>query len=174
MRRLPGLLVRLYKWIEGAREMCRYRVAFAIVAFVIAIGIANSQEIQRENTSKVDLGKSEFELNCAVCHGTQGRGDGPYAEILKSPVPDLTTLSQRNGGTFPFQRIYNIIDGSEIIGAHGTRQMPIWGQTYRLKAEENFFTWRAFPWDAEPFVRARILAVTEYVARLQIKQEQPR
>lgn len=59
-----------------------------------------------------------------------------------------------------------------MISAHGTRQMPIWGQAYRFKAEENFFTWRAFPWDAEPFVRARVLAVTEYVARLQIKQEQ--
>jgi mono/diheme cytochrome c family protein len=152
--------------------MRRYWVALAIAIYVGAIGTANSQEMQKENTNKVDLGKNEYELNCAVCHGLQGRGDGPYARILKTPLPDLTMLSQANGGTFPFQRVYDIIDGTEMIAAHGTRQMPIWGQTYRFKAEENFFTWRAFPWDAEPFVRARILAVTEYVARLQIKQEE--
>lgn len=50
------------------------------------------------------------------------------------------------------------------------REMPIWGQTYREKAEENYFNRRAFPWDTEPFVRARILALTEYVARLQVNQ----
>jgi mono/diheme cytochrome c family protein len=148
-----------------------YRVVLGIMTCLTAIGIAHSQEAQTENSKKVDLGKKEFELNCATCHGQQGRGDGPYAEILKTKVPDLTTLSQRNAEIFPFQRVYNIIDGAETVSAHGTRQMPIWGQTYRLKAEENFFIWRAFPWDAEPFVRARILAVTEYVARLQIKHQ---
>ncbi len=152
--------------------MCQYRIALAIVAFVCVVGTANSQETKKDDISKLDLGQNEFEMNCAVCHGLHGRGDGPYTGILKTSVPDITTLSQRNGGTFPFQRVYSSIDGTEMIGAHGTRQMPIWGQTYRLKAEENFFTWRAFPWDAEPFVRARILAVTEYVARLQIKQDQ--
>lgn len=91
--------------------------------------------------------------------------------MLRTPVPDLSTLAQSNGGTFPFQRVYEIIEGTEMISAHGTRQMPIWGQAYRFKAEENYFTWRAFPWDAELFVRARILAVTEYVARLQTKPE---
>ena len=79
-------------------------------------------------------------------------------------------LSQRNGGTFPFQRIYDIIDGTVMISAHGTKQMPIWGQVYTLKSEENYFTWRAFPWDDQPFVRARILALTEYVSRLQLKE----
>jgi mono/diheme cytochrome c family protein len=154
--------------------MRRSRLVLAVVPFVCAIGIANSQETKKDNTSEVDLGKNEFEVNCAVCHGLRGGGDGPYAGMLKTSVPDLTALSQRNGGTFPFQRVYSIIDGADMIDAHGTRQMPIWGQTYRLKAEENFFTWRAFPWDAEPFVRARILAVTEYVARLQIKRDQPK
>jgi mono/diheme cytochrome c family protein len=152
--------------------MCWCRAVFAILIYVSAIGIAYSQETQKDNSKKVDLGKNEFELNCAICHGLQGHGDGPYAGILKGSVPDLTVLSQQNAGIFPFQRVYDIVDGSETIGAHGTRQMPIWGQTYRLKAEENFFTWRAFPWDAEPFVRARILAVTEYVARLQIKNQE--
>ena len=103
-----------------------------------------AQDMLREKT---DLGRHEFETNCAVCHGVEGHGDGPYAGVLNTLVPDLTMLSQRHGGTFPFQRVYDIIDGTDMVRAHGTRQMPIWGQAYVFKAEENYFTWRAFPWD---------------------------
>ena len=34
-------------------------------------------------------GKSLYEANCAVCHGPQGRGDGPGASGLNPPPPDL-------------------------------------------------------------------------------------
>ncbi len=146
------------------------RIILAISVYISATAISASQETQKENVEKVDIGKHEFELNCIICHGLQGRGDGPYAKMLTTQVPDLTTLSQRNGGTFPFQRIYDMIDGATMVSAHGTKQMPIWGQAYTLKAEENYFTWRAFPWDAHPFVRARILALTEYISRLQLKE----
>ena len=78
-----------------------YWVFLAVVASISAVGIAHSQEMQRENTNKVDLGKNEFELNCAVCHGLQGRGDGPYAGLLKTPVPDLTPLQQLQADAAP-------------------------------------------------------------------------
>lgn len=147
-----------------------FQTVLAIIVYISATAISASQEMQKENVEKVDIGKHEFELNCTICHGLQGRGDGPYAKMLTTQVPDLATLSQRNGGTFPFQRIYDIIDGTVMISAHGTKQMPIWGQVYTLKSEENYFTWRAFHWDDQPFVRARILALTEYVSRLQLKE----
>jgi mono/diheme cytochrome c family protein len=140
----------------------------SVIASIGGAGIGNSQEMQKSD--KIDIGKIEFERNCSICHGTYGRGDGPYATTLNIRVPDLTMLSERNSGTFPFQRVYDTIDGTNVIKAHGTREMPIWGQTYKEKAEENYFNRRAFPWDAEPFVRARILALTEYVARLQVNQ----
>ena len=68
-----------------------------------------------------------YQIHCASCHGTGGKGDGPAAEALKHVPPDLTTISRRNGGQFPAFRIGHIIDGQETILAHGTREMPIWG-----------------------------------------------
>lgn len=66
----------------------------------------------------------------------------------------------------PVERVYSIIDGSATVKAHGTRMMPIWGQRYRLEAAEYS---RDLPYDDAAFVRARILALTEYVSRLQAK-----
>ena len=157
-----------WQTVRKEEQMRRYFFILPIITCVTGIGIGNSQEIQKSD--QIDIGKIEFERNCSICHGLYARGDGPYAAILNTRVPDLTMLSERNSGTFPFQRVYDTIDGTNIIKAHGTREMPIWGQTYREKAEENYFNRRAFPWDAEPFVRARILALTEYVARLQVNQ----
>ena len=33
--------------------------------------------------------------------GAAGQGDGVYAELLKRPIPDLSTMARRNGGVFP-------------------------------------------------------------------------
>jgi mono/diheme cytochrome c family protein len=115
---------------------------------------------------RTDLGKREFESNCAACHGMQGRGDGPLAGIIDTRVADLSTLAKRNNGVFPLSQVYEQIDGSKMAKAHGTRDMPIWGQDYKLKAAEYYVD---VPYDVEPYVRARILALAEYVYRLQVK-----
>jgi mono/diheme cytochrome c family protein len=133
------------------------RAAAAAAIFVCAAPIALGQ-------TKVDLGKREYDSRCAVCHGATGRGDGPYASLVTTRVADLSQLARRNGGVFPFVRVYESIDGSAGIAAHGPRDMPIWGAEYRVRAGEHYFE---MPYDPEAFVRARILALTEYVYRLQ-------
>ena len=114
----------------------------------------------------LDIGQREFDSKCAVCHGKTGRGDGPYAGMGQTRVADLTTLAKRNNGVFPFARIYETIDGTQQVKAHGTREMPIWGLDYRAEAYEFY---GSTPYSPEAFVRARILALTEYVYRLQAK-----
>ncbi len=37
---------------------------------------------------KTDLGKREYDNNCAVCHGSDAKGNGPYADMLRTPAPD--------------------------------------------------------------------------------------
>jgi len=114
----------------------------------------------------VDVGKYEYDAHCAVCHGLSGKGDAPFARQLKSgtAVPNLTELSKKNNGVFPFARVFEIIDGTVIVMAHGPTDMPIWGREYKIQSyylNPNY--------QPEAFARAKILALTEYIYRLQAK-----
>ncbi len=113
---------------------------------------------------KVDLGKREFETRCAVCHGLDGKGRGPYAEQLKTSLPDLTLLARGNGGVFPVSRIYETIEGAGK--GHGTREMPVWGLDYTIQATEVL---PDLPYNQAVYVRTRIMSLLEYLTQLQVK-----
>jgi hypothetical protein len=76
-------------------------------------------------------------MYCSGCHGENGRGDGAKAFGLSVKPPDLTRLKARNGGVFPRERLRRIIDGREDIKLHEDREMPVWGQWFKLEAEEG-------------------------------------
>ncbi len=138
-------------------------VALTTISFS-AIGIAQTQ-----SGGKLDIGKREYESKCMVCHGPVGKGDGSYGELLKKPASDLTILKKNNGGVFPVDRISAVIDGRQYVKEHGGREMPIWGKQYRadtVVAAEYFVD---VPYDQEMFVRARTLALVDYLNRLQTK-----
>lgn len=73
-------------------------------------------------------GQDLYRRFCASCHGAEGHGDGPVAASLRVEVPDLTQTAGRLQGTEGRERLIRIIDGRYIIGAHGTRVMPVWGE----------------------------------------------
>jgi len=73
-------------------------------------------------------GRELYGRFCASCHGDTGRGDGPVASSFKVEVPDLTLIARRAQGTYPRDRVEKIIDGRYIVGAHGSRTMPVWGE----------------------------------------------
>ncbi len=75
-------------------------------------------------------GPDLFRAYCASCHGQDAKGNGPVAPALNSKVPDLTTITQRNGGVFPEARVRKVIAGEEVLIAHGSREMPIWGPIF--------------------------------------------
>lgn len=142
--------------------MKQTRIAWVIAAMSF-IGLASAVQA----AGNTDLGKRDYDSNCASCHGMKGKGDGPYAGIIDTKVSDLTTLAKRNGGVFPVARVHEIIDGRQAVKAHGTRDMPIWGSDYVSKASENYQYDGA--WDPESYVRARIVAVSDYIYRFQAK-----
>lgn len=73
-----------------------------------------------------------YQAYCAVCHGKDGRGNGPAASALKTPASDLTTLAQRNGGKFDSLAVQNLIVGQDrLLAAHGSKDMPIWGPVFK-------------------------------------------
>jgi mono/diheme cytochrome c family protein len=78
-------------------------------------------------------GRDLFQFYCSSCHGRDGRGSGSAATALKVPPPDLTTLAQRNRGTFPVDRIAAFIKGEGRLStpAHGSSDMPVWGPIFK-------------------------------------------
>jgi mono/diheme cytochrome c family protein len=117
---------------------------------------------------KLDIGKSEYEAACAVCHGLTGKGDdGPLKSLFARPEPNLTALAKNNKGVFPFDRVYQIIDGRQEVKAHGPREMPVWGRAFSTQSSIYFENYP--PQDSESAARSRILALTEYLYRLQDK-----
>ena len=72
-----------------------------------------------------------FQSYCSPCHGKEGKGNGPVAAALTKAPADLTKISARNGGTFPAVRVSRFIDGTDVVAAHGTRDMPLWGSLFR-------------------------------------------
>jgi mono/diheme cytochrome c family protein len=78
-------------------------------------------------------GRDLFEFYCASCHGRDGKGKGYAASALKKAPPDLTTLAQRNHGTFPTDRVTALITGEERLStpAHGSSDMPVWGPIFK-------------------------------------------
>lgn len=130
------------------------RVTISLLAATIASCSAFAQ-------GKYDFGKREYESSCASCHGEKGKGDGAMRGFLTKPPSDLTTLTKRNGGVFPNNRVYETIDGrtSVMIGSHGAREMPVWGNVFRSD-------------DMQPrdwYARDRISSLVDYLARIQEK-----
>jgi len=112
------------------------------------------------------LGEREYRINCAVCHGADGKGNGPYAELLKVGLPDLTTLRKRSGGIFPAERITALIDGREMIAGHGSRDMPVWGYEYSKSAIDHYRDFYSKS-DADRFVKGRIDGLMAYLQAIQ-------
>jgi len=138
------------KWIS--------RISCAVLACVSALAMAQAQK-------PYDAGKGEYMANCSSCHGETGKGGGPYVELLKKAPPDLTTLAKRNGGVFPINRVYEVIDGREVIKWHGTRDMPVWGADYIASASNQMDVYFL----PEVSARMRILLLIDYLYRIQQK-----
>ena len=110
----------------------------------------------------VAAGRGEYMSSCAVCHGADLRGEGPYAMFLRTVPTDLTRLAAENGGEFPFERIYQVIDGRVEVLLHGPREMPVWGFEYNDEAKRRYQG--IIGGDAvENFVTRRVLALIRYI-----------
>lgn len=118
---------------RGSRKQAKL-LPMAVIALCVGLGLASSGRAQTFRT--LDYSGAElFQRFCAACHGAEGKGNGPVAATLNVMVPNLTRLSDRNGGRFPAQRVEEYIDGRSPIAAHGSRTMPVWG--YEFWVEEG-------------------------------------
>ncbi len=111
-------------------------------------------------------GKREFSARCSACHGEDGKGNGPYAGLIENRTPDLTLLSKSNGGVFPFERVRRNIAGRTPAESVSHRDCPVWDSVYRAAAAEAYFD---VPYDPDFYVSRRVLSLTDYLLRIQVK-----
>jgi mono/diheme cytochrome c family protein len=139
----------------------RYAILLATVLSLLFIAAPKGGlAVDKAAPSKViPSGKVMYKEYCAVCHGDEAKGDGPYASMLKVPPPDLTSLAKRHDGKFPYDYVSNILrfgPGPTIL--HGSPDMPAWGP---------IFQW--FDKNDERAVVERIKNLCDYLASLQEK-----
>jgi mono/diheme cytochrome c family protein len=107
-------------------------------------------------------GQQDYQHYCAVCHGPKGKGNGEASYTLPGTnPPDLTQLSRRNGGKFPFEDVDEIVDGRKEFPSHERLNMPFFGTDMQM--EEG-----ATP-QGEAKTDARITAIVRYIETLQQK-----
>jgi len=107
--------------------------AGAVVAFGLAGVLAagcGGQERDPEPKDAVEAGRTTFSRYCTSCHGREGRGDGPVAADLSVPVTDLTLLAANNGGTYPEERVTQVLAKGGTVRGHGSDDMPAWGPAF--------------------------------------------
>ncbi|WP_243322798.1 cytochrome c [Geothrix sp. SG200] len=103
-------------------------------------------------------GSEMYLAYCASCHGSKGLGNGPVAAHLHHPVPNLTTLSQRNRDAFPKEQVSRVIRGEPSAETHGLQDMPAWGPVFRSLNSSQ-----------EPIVRMRVANLARHIESLQAK-----
>ncbi len=114
-------------------------------------------------TFAAESGRQDYVKNCAGCHGADGKGNGPDVYVVpRMNPPDLTLLSKRNGGVFPFRQVDDAIDGRKGIPSHKRFDMPFWGVTLQEPGKE-------FTPKSEARAKARIDAVAHYLESIQRK-----
>ena len=97
-----------------------------IPIFVAALAlVAGCQWTGQPPQHGVDL----YVRYCASCHGLAGRGDGPAAAALVPPPTDLTR------STAELPELMKVIDGRRTIRAHGSSDMPVWGDVFEAALE---------------------------------------
>ena len=78
----------------------------------------------------LEEGKDLFISYCVMCHGQDGKGEGPLAENLRQPPVDLTTITLRRG-EFSRELIHKIIAGVDEVPGHSNIDMPAWFETFK-------------------------------------------
>ncbi|MBO6574279.1 MAG: c-type cytochrome [Rhodothermales bacterium] len=108
--------------------------------------------------SPLEQGEALYLQYCQNCHGTDARGTGPVADMLRIPPTDLTLIAERNMGPYPADEVASYIDGRRDTDAHGPRSMPVWG---------NIWTDTDGSPEAEAEVQRQINLIVEYLRTLQ-------
>ncbi len=133
----------------------------ALLGFATSLCAAQEKPAkQAKPSSSLAVGAKIYKRDCAVCHGNDGKGNGPppASSPFTEPPPDLTTLARRHEGEFPAAYVKSVLLNGAKAPDHGPAEMPVWGVMFKAATKSD---------DAK--VAARIADLTEYIESLQVK-----
>ena len=113
-----------------------------------------STETPPTTAGDVPNGRDLYVSHCAICHGLDGRGQGPLAQAMKLVPADLTQIATKHAGTFPDAKVSDVVRNGGAVLGHGSRAMLPWGL---------YFSERHNP----AVGKARIKALVGYLKTLQ-------
>ncbi len=93
---------------------------------LLAVAFVSTASAQEPDSQ---AGQDLYMTYCWQCHGLDATGDGPMAEMLAIPTPNLTMLASSNAGVFPADDVAMKVDGRAPMLAHGG-EMPIFGPVF--------------------------------------------
>lgn len=133
----------------------------SLTNLMMSVGLVGSLVLAADSVNAEDRAKADFVNYCASCHGVDGTGNGPMADVLKAKPSDLTTLTKNNGKDFPYLKLRKVIDGTVETGkmrVHSSKEMPVWGDVFRRKAVgDNKYV----------AAQARIMSIIDYITSIQ-------
>ena len=141
-------------------------ISLAVIVFLLcALTLGQDAPAQAPTVKHVPItnapsnsGKDMFNSYCAVCHGTDGKGNGPAASAMKAAPTDLTLLAQKAGGKYPSAHVSAVIRGQAALPSHGSADMPVWGPLFSSISQGH-----------EAQVQQRIANLVKYIETLQAK-----
>lgn len=140
------------------------RLTFCGLGFALVMAVALSSApivTAQEPAARSSLaiaGANNYAQYCVACHGKDAKGTGTLAATLKPKPADLTGLTARNGGTYPREMVFEVIDGRKKVKGHGGGDMPEWGAAFDAATASNA---------AE--VKRRIDSLVDYLETIQGK-----
>jgi len=130
----------------------------AAVCVFLLPSLASAQDPTAPDAAASAIGQIIYGRYCASCHGTDGKGDGTLARDLSVAPTDLTKLSQKNKGVFPYGHVVQVIDGRKVTRGHGSPDMPVWGEVFAKTTGT-----------ASPSVESAVARITHYIWSIQAK-----
>ena len=86
-------------------------------SLVSSVASIDPQTLWQSSEAIIALGKKTYDVNCTLCHGSSGKGDGPAGKSLVPPPRDMTSLSGWKKGSDRinlFKTLYSGLEGTSM------------------------------------------------------------